>query len=237
MRKVGRKKTITIIICGGIIVCITVILTALLLAGGEDKPAEENLTDVLKKALSGTMVRIYAGEVSGSGIIYKVDKEEMVIVTAGHVLEQTEGDVWVSFLDDWAVACSEYRIAADADAAFICLPLTGIPQENLARYFTVDIDKESFDRLKSGDEVVVMGSKSGVAGNTYEGCVIEPWIYLEDFSQYMMTVKGEAVQGMSGGGVFDRDGHFVGILCGGSKDGELAVLPLSIINAKYRELF
>ena len=53
----------------------------------------------------------------------------------------------------------------------------------------------------------------------------------------MMLARGEALQGMSGGGVFDQRGHFIGILCGGNADGELAVLPLSIIEARYLERF
>jgi hypothetical protein len=41
---------------------------------------------------------------------------------------------------------------------------------------------------------------------------------------------------MSGCGVLDENGVFLGVLCGGNDSGELAVLPYSIIDAKYTEM-
>ena len=41
---------------------------------------------------------------------------------------------------------------------------------------------------------------------------------------------------MSGGGLFDRQGHFLGIISGGSEDGELAVVPLSLMLAEVELL-
>lgn len=205
-------------------------------------PESENLADMLQESASGVMVKIFAGNVSGSGVILKTDGEVFSVVTAAHVLEQTQGTVWVTFWDGWAVECSSYWKAAEADAAFIQVPVKEIPSEHLETYLVANTDKKSFDGLQKGAGVIVMGSENGVAGNAYEGTLVDPWIYLEDFKQYMMLVNGTARQGMSGGGVFDQSGHFIGILCGGNEEGELAVLPLSVIEAnllgaKGAELF
>ena len=40
------------------------------------------------------------------------------------------------------------------------------------------------------------------------------------------------MEGMSGGGVFDSNGHFIGILSGMDDQGHLAILPLSVILAQ-----
>ena len=41
---------------------------------------------------------------------------------------------------------------------------------------------------------------------------------------------------MSGGGLFDLQGHFLGILCGTDEEGEVAVVPLSILEAEVIKL-
>jgi hypothetical protein len=64
----------------------------------------------------------------------------------------------------------------------------------------------------------------------------DSWIYVEDFGEYMMILSGEADAGMSGCAVLDENGVFLGILCGGNEDGELAVLPYSIVDARYEEM-
>lgn len=200
-------------------------------------PEEENLAGMLQDTAFGMLVRIFTDSASGSGVIYGVEGENLVIVTAAHVLQNGKETVQVQFADNFLAECRHYRISPNADAAFLSIPISKIPKEHLEEYYRVNISKESFDALQSGDRIIVMGSKSGVAGEAYEGRLLESWIYLEDFAQYMMLVKGEAVNGMSGGGVFDEKGQFIGILCGGNEEGELAVLSLGVIDAEYRKLF
>ena len=74
-----------------------------------------------------------------------------------------------------------------------------------------------------------MGCAEEVAGNAYEGTLTDSWIYIEDYGQYMMLGRTYAESGMSGGGVFDRYGRFIGILSGADERGNLAIVPLSII--------
>lgn len=195
-------------------------------------PKQENMADMLQKAAAGVMVRVSAGELSGSGVIYGICEGKLVVVTAGHILEPAEGAVWLTFFDDFAVESTEYVVSRNADLAFVKVDLSELPQEHLQQYYCVNTDKESFDALKSGDGVIAMGSKSEAAGDAYEGTLVEPWIYVEDFAQYMMLAKVETYPGMSGGGLFDLQGHFLGILCGLDEDGEAAVVPLSILEAE-----
>ena len=62
--------------------------------------------------------------------------------------------------------------------------------------------------------------------------VVDPWIYVEDFDQYMLLLQGLIAPGMSGGGAFTEDGVFVGILCGGDEEGKVAVVPYSMIETE-----
>ena len=63
----------------------------------------------------------------------------------------------------------------------------------------------------------------------YDGDILEPWIYMEDYGQYMIWAQAEIRPGMSGGALFDDGGYFIGILSGGNGDGELSAVPLSLI--------
>lgn len=197
-----------------------------------ENPENENLADMLQQNGSGMMVQIGAGNQLGSGVIYDIEEGAMRILTAAHVLEEAEGSVSVCFSDGFRVVCDRFSCFEFADAGIIRLDASMIPEENLSRYRKVCVDKERLDAVKPGDGCIVMGSRTGVAAEAYEGTVLDSWIYMEDYEQYMMWVRAEAKPGMSGGGLFDSEGYFLGILSGENEDGELAVVPLSLILAE-----
>ncbi len=218
----------------------------------EDTNAGENLEPI---------VEVDAGDLRGSGVLYDRTDEALIVVTAGHVLAQADGadePVEVVFGDGFSVNVAEFVVSDASETAFISIPIEEIPSENLEKYELAVIDKEKFDALKDGDEMVLKGIQSKVtqAGTAGEkpldlaqeefpdlgfvrwclGELLYPWIYVEDFGQYMMVIKGESLPGMSGGGVFDRDGYLVGILCGMNEAGETAAVPLNVIMAEYMQL-
>ncbi len=197
-----------------------------------EHPEDTNIADLLQKTASETMVQIKADTLYGSGIIYKMNEEAVVIVTAAHVIEDAE-NVQVQFVDGTTVTCSNHMVSSNADVGFLILETNSLPKGCLEQYKYVSTDKESFDKLQTGDGIIVMGSIDAVAANAYEGEILEPWIYVEDFQQYMMIGKTHALSGMSGGGIFDQNGHFIGILCGGNEENHIAILPLSIIVTEY----
>ena len=48
----------------------------------------------------------------------------------------------------------------------------------------------------------------------------------------MILAKVNGKPGMSGGGLFDKEGNLLGIISGGNDDGELAVIPMSLFAIK-----
>lgn len=199
-------------------------------------PENENLADLLQRQGGGCMVQIGAGSSLGSGVIYSEEQGELLILTAAHVLEEAEeGSLRVTFSDGLSVVCSDYVCYDLADLGLLRVSGTKLRQENLEGYLRVNVDRESFDAVRPGDGCIVMGSRTGVAAEAYEGVVLDGWVFLEDYGQYMMWVRAESKAGMSGGGLFDTQGHFLGILSGRSEDGELAAVPLSLIQAALEE--
>lgn len=201
-----------------------------------DDPTNKNMAGMLQDAAKGVIVQIHMNQVGGSGVIWQVEEEQLVIVTAAHVLAENSGQVQITFADGYEVESSEYIIEASADIAFVYVPVGNIPLEHLSEYYLANVDKNKYDEIASGDIVIACGSVSEPGGEAYEGTLIENWIWVEDFNQYMMLAKLVADAGMSGGGVFDEEGYFLGIICGINEEGEAAILPLAIIESTYQGL-
>lgn len=196
----------------------------------------ENLADLLQRAGGGMMVQLRAGGLLGSGVICGTEEDRLLILTAAHVLEKAEDAVEVIFADGECVSADQFECYEMGDFAVVQVTAGDIPEDTLAQCLCANLDKESFDAAVSGQGCIVMGSRSGVAAEAYEGVILDHWIYMEDYGQYMMWVRAEGKPGMSGGGLFDRQGHFLGIISGGSEDGELAVVPLSLMLAEVELL-
>lgn len=190
----------------------------------EESPAEQ-----LRKNGAGMMVQLQAGDVLGSGVIYELREDAAVILTAAHVVEKADSAVLVTFCDGYTAESGSFACSDLADLAVVKVCLEDISEENKTNYFSAKTDKESFDALRAGDGCIAMGCRTAVASEAYQGTILDNWIYMEDYGQHMIWVQSEGVAGMSGGGLFDLQGHFLGILSGESGDGELAAVPLSLI--------
>lgn len=195
-------------------------------------PDNENLADMLQTQCGGMMVQLSAGGLMGSGVIYGTEENAMVIVTAAHVLARAEDAVKITFFDDYEVECVDFTISAQSDVAVLRVSMELIPEERLAKYYRVNMDNTSYESLEMGYGCIVMGSRSGVAEDAYEGIILDPWIYMEDYGQHMIWVRAAGKAGMSGGGLFDRQGHYLGILSGVNEDDEWAVVPLGLVQAE-----
>jgi hypothetical protein len=136
----------------------------------------------------------------------------------GEVVQVYLGGKWRSCTDVWR--------SGDADLGFLWV-------EGTYDMVAAPIDKQVFDRTTDGDGIVVQGFEEGDTFRSIEGVIQNPWIFTEDFQQYMLWGTAEVFPGMSGGGVFSEEGYLLGILCGNNVKGDIAVLPLSIIQAQY----
>ena len=179
------------------------------------------------------MVQIKTEQAVGSGIVYEQRGDSLIIITAAHVLQGASDAVEIIFADGYSVESHSYTLSQTSDVAFITIFLEEIPEKHLQKYDPVRLDKKHFDALTEGEKVTVQGFSADEQLLTLDGTILYPWIYAEDFKQYMMLIRGEVLPGMSGGGVFDSEENFIGIICGVSEEREIATVPLSIIIAEY----
>ena len=62
----------------------------------DEIPQELTETDL---RIMRSIVKVQAGDLYGSGVIYDADEESVLILTAGHVLDQNTGEIMVTFPD------------------------------------------------------------------------------------------------------------------------------------------
>ncbi len=170
---------------------------------------------------------------SGSGVVWQVEEHDLWIVTAGHVLSGAGGKsrVYVEFGEDVA-ECLWYEVTEEVDLAFLRIDGEALPERLKTKLAAAVTDKESYDGLRASDAVWVSGFREGSLVR-YDGVLEDPWIYVEDFEQYMMLAECEIAQGMSGGGLYDGAGNLIGIVCGAGEEGELAAVPLHVAQACF----
>lgn len=177
------------------------------------------------------LVSVAAGEATGSGVLYRRDEGGLYVLTAAHVVSGLEAgsQAALRFWDGWEVRSGHVASSGTTDIALIWIPAEEMPAGRQELYQCAAWDKESFDSLETGDACTAVGLAGDGGILRHEGSILEAWVYMEDYGQYMIWADAQVEPGMSGGGLLDESGRLIGILSGGSEDGELAAVPLSLI--------
>ncbi len=200
----------------------------------EDPAAREELLNLARP----TCVQLKIGDFYGSGSIWTLDHDGIYIVTNRHVLEtyqvyaqQDVNRCYVVFACGEAARIEYLGVSEQHDVGFIRVDWDEIPGAALASLRSVRIAEElpekgsavmavhSADVACQGpddDHVNLSLRESGIADAGHWGTVAEPRAYIENLDREMMYLSCDAQPGMSGGGVFDSDGLYVGMLTGGS---------------------
>ncbi|MBD5546589.1 MAG: trypsin-like peptidase domain-containing protein [Lachnospiraceae bacterium] len=203
--------------------------------GGEVQEAFENVLC--------SCVRIKVEGHYGSGSIYKMLEDDIIIVTNRHVLQYWNEDSYVTFFNGRAAGGALLGVSEEADLGFIRIPTKGFTYEELLAFRNIRIPQIPENETVS-EKVPAEGSKLFLVDiaskwNTpvmMEGQLISPLIYLEDFQTEMLYAKGEAIPGMSGGGIFDAYGNYLGMLTGATLQNELAAVPAETITKEYENI-
>lgn len=209
----------------------------------------------LRECCGSCMARIHAGNLIGSGVIYDCDEDFLWIATAAHVLDHVDDGATVTFCDGYEVKATKVIKAQQQDLAFLKLPRKSLAEgaeleveggdltyleddankiDHGVNYHKVKSSIDAYDAARVGDLVIAMGSRSGVAEDAYSGVLLQDYVYSEDFGAHVMLADVTVTPGMSGGALFDANGNLLGILCGVSEDGEVAVAPVIALMAMDR---
>lgn len=185
-----------------------------------------------------SIVRIDMGDAYGSGVIFRLTQDKVIIATNRHVLEYWQEDVGVVlFPQGFYVSAHEIGRAQDCDVGFLEVENSEFDIETLLTLRSVPVDEEVYAALSEGDVAFCLGADRQAGEVVYqEAFVGNTAMYIDIFDGEMLYLHGFAKEGMSGGGIFDGYGHLIGLLAGGTWQNEVAGVPVDQVLQAYREI-
>lgn len=197
--------------------------------------AEENIDKAYANVLCSA-VRIQCGRHYGSGSIYVMTEEEIIVVSNKHVLQYFDEESYVTFWDGRSESGRIMGISREADVGFISISTSDFTYEELLQLKSVRKQQDAFDNVKENTCFFMIDAASdSFAPVLYTGSVIDKNRFLSEYGMEMIYGNAPAVPGMSGTGLFDCYGNYIGILSGGTEHNEIAGVPLPVIEEEYHK--
>lgn len=162
----------------------------------------------------------------GSGVIIGKTEDELLMVTNNHVaVYDKSGNTMynsytastkkrkVTFVDGTEVEANLKGADSDADIAVLAVKLSDIPEDTLNAISIATINNS--DDVKVGQGVMAIGNALGLGQTTTFGHVSalnkEVTTSDDNVTRNMMQIDAAINSGNSGGGLFDANGHLIGI--------------------------
>lgn len=188
----------------------------------DDEKSQPNLQQCVLQVQTDTQL--------GSGVLWEMREDEWIVVTAAHVVKGlSEADLYL--VKDDRILQAEVAEVNGLDLAFLTVNTTSVEEAMAEKYSPISI---SADSVQEKEAVLAAGYNPYGELCQYEGKVMDDWIYVEDFDNYMLLCDCPAQAGMSGGAVVTAEGGLAGLICGENKEGTLAVLPIGVIKSEYQ---
>lgn len=203
------------------------LLENVLLEEGDCQKALENVKN--------TFVRIQMGEYYGCGNIFDITKEEIIVISNRHVLQYWTKDSFISFMDGRAAEGELLYLSEESDVGFLRIPVAQFAYEELVAMRSVRKSRSSYEELKEGEGFFVLDiTEDRYHPEMYPGKILEKAYYIEAFDTHMIYTQSFAKKGMSGSGMFNHKGAYIGMVTAGTLQNELAGVPLPDILEAYR---
>lgn len=194
---------------------------------------EENIDKAVLEN-QAAVVQVRAGNTCGSGVLWDVRGDKLIVATAAHVLSEEESGT-VQFMDESEAAFELFYQDREKDAAFLRIALSDISDKTREALRMVSTSERCYRKLKKGTEIGFAGMEENKP-ITSTGTVIDKNWYVADFPNEMLYMKCYAQSGMSGCGIFDAHGHLVGILSGGNGEESVGV-SVEMMEEMYQEMY
>ncbi len=184
------------------------------------------------------IVRIGMGNAYGSGVIWELKPDCVIIATNAHVLAYWKDlESYVYFPQGYFTDASVLGISGKYDVGFLKVSNDRFTYEQLKRLRYVCAEEAVCTAMEEGDGIFVAGAgEEADSIEFYEGTIADQYRYIEFFEEPMLYGYGFAKEGMSGGGIFDNRGYFIGMLAGGTRFNEIAGVPYGDIKEAYEEI-
>lgn len=222
------------------------LLLLFLLAGAVTGCREQKLTETellanedCEKALENVLpssVKIQMEGYHGSGSIFEVTETEIVIATGRHVLQYFNEDSYIIFYGGIQKKGRLLFMSETADVGFAGIPLSSFTKEELASFKKIRKQKDVYDALSKDTGFFMPDLWEEQQPAYLRGSVGDKEKYIAEFDAEMLYGDGEARAGMSGCGIFDGYGNYIGLLSGATEHYEIAGVPLPVIWEEYEKM-
>lgn len=177
------------------------------------------------------------GTAYGSGVIFRMTADAVIIATNRHVLEywdEASGVVW--FPQGYFVDAAVIGSASKSDVGFLRVEGSELGYDALMRLRSVWMDEDFESRQEQIKGFCVGADRREQEPVFYEAVLEKDVRYIELFQEEMLYGHGFGREGMSGGGIFDDHGRLLGLLAGGTYQNEIAGVPADSVMEAYREI-
>lgn len=202
-----------------------------------DATAQEGLAREDKEAAFElavpSLVMVQNDALLGSGMIWKLSKEQIFIASNRHLLEGFGEEGRVYFANGKEAKAKLLFLSDETDLGFLSVATSDLSPEELLTLKQVNHSKEAYDRLQKDSLIFIAGSADGPGQNRYDARVVHTKWYVEEFDTEMLYCFGYAKPGMSGSGVFDGFGYLVGMLAGGDGGDRTVSIPVEQIEEAF----
>lgn len=197
-----------------------------LLEEGDCWKASENVAD--------TFVGIRMGERYGSGNIFDFTENEIIIISNRHVLQYWDGDSYVIFMDGTVGNGEILYLSDERDVGFIRIVVENFGYDELIRMRSVRKEQVYYDNAQANSAFFVLDITSDIYNPImHEGTILDKNCYINDFETNMIYTRSYGKPGMSGSGMFDACGAYIGMLTAGTAENELVGISLPDILKEY----
>ena len=193
--------------------------------------------------ISKLSVSVSCGEHYGCGTIYDDDESSFTIVTAMHVLQDyydgSSKDISVTFEGQEICNATVLKDDTANDVVFLSVERDEVDGEydsvlsaSASAYGSSEADGSSGANvlMSPGQTIYFVDANTG---DIYAGSIASLSVYSEDLCMDIIYCYCAVTPGMSGTGLFDESGHYLGILLGGSDEAEAVCLDAASIDKMY----
>lgn len=175
----------------------------------------------IREILGRECVAISTDKGSGSGFLWRSEKKELWIVTAGHLVAESqhgEAELWSG--QKVTFSAKDVQVHPEMDVAVINVDISKKKTIDAVRY-------EADLKMQVGDMVWLLDSIYGPASEIHGNTVYSVDYYLEDYGMEMLLLSGQGMAGMSGCPVYDVEGRIVAMMSGMNEEATiLAAVPM-----------
>ena len=214
------------------LICVMIIVG--MLSAAQWQPVYDMET-AYNNVLSGC-VRIQGDGYYGSGNVFDITEEEIIVITNKHVLHNFGENSCVLFYDGMSVQAEVFGVSDYYDVGFLKIQRKHLKDAGVT-YQCACINLNRYEILERNDSFFMVDVATDIDNpQIHIGEIIEREKYLQDYHTEMLYGDAYAQPGMSGTGLFDGYGNYIGILSGGTDYVEIAAVGIDKILEEYEKI-